>query len=1333
MLTLNNYRGILKRVAIVLITVAPLFSQGAFKPGYDVHASSIRPQWRGAQPGVWTMDYQAALNQAQTEGKWTVMLFSGMWWCPHCQPLEANVLEQNEWKDFAAEQGFYCTVLDFPYRDGESNFCWLWDEDYLAEAGLTKEEGQREIEARYLVQDRYAVPGAAVQSCASLAEPGTTNTYRRIGYPTILMIAPNGRVAGRFSVSKTFANPDYVLTRVRQIMEADEWDERDDYAEGATEIAEPQCEDTPSSAGEHTLGIVDHSDWFRFEVGVSAGYQTIFHFTRTEGGKAVPLQVSIFAQPTDASAVVTEVVDPLEEKPFTAMLKAGTWYLKVQPADTSLEEVVGYALSREYAMAPATVKFKTTSVAVRSTSATVDLVVQISGADKAADISMKWAATDGTAVYPADYALAEGVLSWGAGEVKKEKKITIPLVDPGVWKGDRSFTVKLSPQRHCEVAEAVANCVVTIKEARIAVPGTLSFDEAYQREKPILREAEAFSAIVTRTSGSDGCVTGTVSITDSALRNVVVTNLVWMHGDIEPKNFTYTFPAEEGVQKDRTGRFSLSVKGGARTGRVTAINFIRRDELVEQTFDEYNVAALQKIASQTGDMWFYGYDPSAREDGALFRSDVLTAKGSKLTLRVKGPSVLVFGVGLHRGAKASLTVGRTVLAETFDTPIEVAVPKTGQTLLLTCSAGEAGSFVSADVKVVPLDAWKLAIGQPFDKTIVPVSDTFFLQGVLATNELPKLARVPMVETFVGLGTVPRVAAVTNELTVAGARVDDQSVLAPLQIVGKNLQWRMDVVYTDAFGQRAVVVGNAAKVTFVEADSPQSDLAAGAPQNWTLTDNGTWVCPPLTVGVTADVGPIPLANIPEGTKAMVSVLNGRLPNGMKAVADERGVWLRGVPTVEGRSEFDLNLTAQGKVAGKNVTLKGASIHLDCVVEPLGTAVGSFNGLRMETTAGRTVAGLGSAQLTVGKTGSISGAFILNASNFTFRASAFTARDGELFDAACVTAKCGRVACVLSLKLMREHGEDVLQDVRLVTEGGDEYWLFRTDWKTPERKALLNEVIGSYTAALRAVAGEPAEVAPTAPGYLTVTVKADGTAQFAVVDATGKSFSGSSPVMRMQDCCNGTGWMWVFYVSTAKAPYQAGGLVAIEPDSTNPSVKYLYSADDAGIIFSNGDPKSVFAHEAWRLQTTVVGGSYDKNLGFAVVDGWKLADDLPVFSDAGGRDGTTGFRLVWAPAAGELVLRKVTDKKVAWEESAYDVSAPSLSTTTGTYSYRLSLVYLKKAQSKVVALTVKGVYVQNSLEGSFWSGACPFRETAPYTAENGRVMTYAVDTYLSVELK
>lgn len=226
-------KGAVFAIGAVLLLSASAETIGPnFKDGYDVRPSEIVPRWSGANPGEWTFDYQNALANAKAEGRYTLMLFSAMWWCPHCQPLEKNVLVTDAFRAYVQENGFYLTVLDFPYRDGVSNWCWLWDPDYRQAAGIgewTPQDVSDELIARFAFQDSWTKGGAVTTNRNVLVEigDGVTNltdrvdvpqtAYHRVGYPTIIVVKPDGMEAGRFSFNKNIAPEtavDYVIDNI---------------------------------------------------------------------------------------------------------------------------------------------------------------------------------------------------------------------------------------------------------------------------------------------------------------------------------------------------------------------------------------------------------------------------------------------------------------------------------------------------------------------------------------------------------------------------------------------------------------------------------------------------------------------------------------------------------------------------------------------------------------------------------------------------------------------------------------------------------------------------------------------------------------------------------------------------------------------------------------------------------------------------------------------------------------------------------------------------------------------------------------------------------------
>ena len=77
---------------------------------YDFGPSAIVPKWREVKAGEWTFNYEGALAKAKAEGRYTLLLFAGQWWCPHCQALERDVLLTDGFKNYVNDAiGFQLT------------------------------------------------------------------------------------------------------------------------------------------------------------------------------------------------------------------------------------------------------------------------------------------------------------------------------------------------------------------------------------------------------------------------------------------------------------------------------------------------------------------------------------------------------------------------------------------------------------------------------------------------------------------------------------------------------------------------------------------------------------------------------------------------------------------------------------------------------------------------------------------------------------------------------------------------------------------------------------------------------------------------------------------------------------------------------------------------------------------------------------------------------------------------------------------------------------------------------------------------------------------------
>ena len=72
-----------------------------------------KPAENGAEPGEWTMDFDAARKVA-TEKKLPILInFTGSDWCTWCKHMEKEVFSKKEWQDYA-KKSLMLVWIDFP-------------------------------------------------------------------------------------------------------------------------------------------------------------------------------------------------------------------------------------------------------------------------------------------------------------------------------------------------------------------------------------------------------------------------------------------------------------------------------------------------------------------------------------------------------------------------------------------------------------------------------------------------------------------------------------------------------------------------------------------------------------------------------------------------------------------------------------------------------------------------------------------------------------------------------------------------------------------------------------------------------------------------------------------------------------------------------------------------------------------------------------------------------------------------------------------------------------------------------------------------------------------
>ena len=304
----------------------------------------VVPHYSGVYTNEWTMDYNAALAHAETNGMNTILMFAGSWWCGDCEDLEAHVLTNQVWLSYLESKPVMMVMLDFDVRPAywqyfpighPENRCFLRDEKYLSDNGLTAQEGEDRLAFNYTLQEQYCLP-------SSLAENG----YAKIPFPSFIVLRPDGSRAGRMNLE---GDPDVqdVIRWVDQALASDPADEMDDEVPMIPTVLNIPADKTVSQVTTASVSEVDLADNFSFNAVPGESY--IFNIGPNAQYDGVPLYLTLI-QPDGSNIVESAVVDSSQESStvFDGLGDA-TYFLRISPQN-SQSNLVGYTLSvqRDY-------------------------------------------------------------------------------------------------------------------------------------------------------------------------------------------------------------------------------------------------------------------------------------------------------------------------------------------------------------------------------------------------------------------------------------------------------------------------------------------------------------------------------------------------------------------------------------------------------------------------------------------------------------------------------------------------------------------------------------------------------------------------------------------------------------------------------------------------------------------------------------------------------------------------------------------------------------------------------------------------------------------------
>ncbi len=78
---------------------------------FSSHASEVAT--KGAEPGKWTMDYEAATKLAKEKDLPLLLNFTGSDWCGWCKLMDKEVYAKPAWSEYAADN-LVTVTIDFP-------------------------------------------------------------------------------------------------------------------------------------------------------------------------------------------------------------------------------------------------------------------------------------------------------------------------------------------------------------------------------------------------------------------------------------------------------------------------------------------------------------------------------------------------------------------------------------------------------------------------------------------------------------------------------------------------------------------------------------------------------------------------------------------------------------------------------------------------------------------------------------------------------------------------------------------------------------------------------------------------------------------------------------------------------------------------------------------------------------------------------------------------------------------------------------------------------------------------------------------------------------------
>ena len=890
-----------------------------------------------------------------------------------------------------------------------------------------------------------------------------------------------------------------------------------------------------------TLWAEDGADWFSFNAKDGCYYNIAIADTTGETlegeiGDAVfkIIGPDLVAVDSDLLSVSKRVFAP------------GTNYIGVVHAGNPGFDTT-YSLV--YSMANVgVVKLATASRVVSESVDYVEFTVQRTASD--GRVRVRYATQSGelyNETYPAkpgeDYYPDEGVVEWEDGDM--EDKIVrvrlIPDLTPTYEGSFKKFWLKFWPMEadcllddeYPATISGPSEAYVKIKEGDAMAPGKIvvEADDSY------VLAGEDYMCRIVRTGGSDGAVSVDVrAINGTALAGIdfaqAAQMFVWADGENDAKEFVVH--TMESTTADQRRKFSIKMTvntdGEYQTPEIPVAKtpvWIENDK-VSQSFAEFTAEALEQYDLTVAGSGTWYVDGA----GQLRSEPVEEGTKAQVKFTMDGPGLFFAQPQLIGPGTLTCTLADVTQICNGDR-LALVVPAGRQTVTIRAKDSDGTSYVLFDRQ----DSGYSYKWLPFADV---TAETPQRNAVVAAGGTTNLAwcvpygfETENIFYRVRIGSragkpekIDNVLAVTSE---TACTIQDSAALED----GKKYWWMLDYAYSaekdpDLDSLEWTVGPSVWPFQTAVAGASETTVAPLADAYGREMKDGETIN--LVQGVFAQVK----LTDSEGKGDTLALVRGELPPGMALKSSI--CKLKGTPTVPGMYEVLLQVTSGGKPA----VTKMVRIY----VSDLGRAVGSFAGVLKEDGPQLTnnFPRVGSLQVTVGIDGAISAKAKIAGKVERFSAAAFDAVDDYGPVASCDLGDDGLLApkrmsvALTNTRTVNDVIYTNMLDVALYTNGGGLVDGMATlVWNAPsedgkgvqrdirygcnlyrdnadlygeDEEGEAEEFAGYYTVALVPEATSVFDGRPAGYGYLTLTVSAAGSVQFAGRLADGTEASGSA---------------------------------------------------------------------------------------------------------------------------------------------------------------------------------------------------------------------------------